>query len=253
MHNVENKLTLEMIAAAYKWAAKYQLKQVCTDPVNIESLTENISELYTLCDMKPPLVLLVKSPLEIAYVISNWDEYIEPLLEQNLGRKLEFYKGTFIALDFNDHQFAKAPDFEETMRGSFEGQFFLRWQAYESFYREVCGFKHDMEREAKAFANVQENVNWWYAGSNVCICSERPSVILYDDFYRLHSLDSPAVKFKDGFSLYYINGVQVTRQVVMEPETLSASQILNESDKTLKKIMLEQVLRKSELISQESC
>ena len=94
--------------------------------------------------------------------------------------------------------------------------------------------------ESRAFRKVQENANWWFPFDTYCAVVDRPLRIELNDEGRLHSLEGKAMEFRDGFGLWYINGVEVNEQIVMKPETLTFEQIRDEDNAEIKRIMIEQ-------------
>jgi hypothetical protein len=54
------------------------------------------------------------------------------------------------------------------------------------------------------------------------------------------SCDSgPAIEYLDGFKVWIIDGVRLSEQIVMNPETLSIKQIHDEQDQDKRSIMIE--------------
>lgn len=65
-----------------------------------------------------------------------------------------------------------------------------------------------------------------------------PTVMKINSNLRLHCETGPAISYL-GYDGYYINGIQVTQQIVMAPETLETSQIVQEPNVEIRRIMLE--------------
>jgi hypothetical protein len=74
-----------------------------------------------------------------------------------------------------------------------------------------------------------------------CIISDRPAEIHIQTVNgrgRLHRADGPAKSYRDGWSIYAINGVRVPAQVVMAPETLAVEQIQSEQNAEVRRVMI---------------
>jgi hypothetical protein len=82
-----------------------------------------------------------------------------------------------------------------------------------------------------------EHVGWIFPYENICIVCDRPTVKWRDGV--IHSDDSPAVEFKDGFKIWAIGGVTVDEQIVMSPATQTIEQINNEENQEIKRIRIE--------------
>jgi hypothetical protein len=72
-----------------------------------------------------------------------------------------------------------------------------------------------------------------------CIVSDFPERICKDDQNRPHSDDGPSHRWRDGWELYHIHGVLVTRQIVMEPQTLTTQQIDAEENAEVRRVMIQ--------------
>lgn len=63
----------------------------------------------------------------------------------------------------------------------------------------------------------------WWPGDGVCVVTERPRLLATElvndtfDEVRLHSADGPAVRYADGWELYFWHGTRVPAWVVTDP------------------------------------
>jgi hypothetical protein len=104
------------------------------------------------------------------------------------------------------------------------GTCWLSWQAYESFFRDVCGLEHDHIQSAKDYADAQMSAGHWWPHSRFVIVSDRPSEIhLLQRGPRgwgshvLHNPNGMALKYRDGWGVYALNGVIVPAWLVETP------------------------------------
>lgn len=89
----------------------------------------------------------------------------------------------FAVLDCEDGQAAV-----DTRRFSFSGQktsFPSRWQIYQS---------------------IAQHCAWFFPVEGLCLVSDRPRFLAWDQNYCLHAEEQPAVVFADGFSIYVHHG-----------------------------------------------
>jgi len=75
--------------------------------------------------------------------------------------------------------------------------------------------------------------------NNVCLISERPNAIHFDERNRLHSDSGSAISYPDGFRIYVWHGVQVPEYVATNPQEISPLNIINEKNAEVSRIMLE--------------
>ena len=80
---------------------------------------------------------------------------------------------------------------------------------------------------------------WWWPYHGICIVCDRPAEIHSPDGQRLHHDAGPAVRFRDGWSIWAIGGVVVDEQVVLHPESQSLHQIRGERNAEVRRIRIE--------------
>lgn len=74
---------------------------------------------------------------------------------------------------------------------------------------------------------------------NVAFLCERPLSCHVDDRGRLHSNNSEAVSFKDGFKLYAWHGVFVPQEIIHRPDFITVFGIDTEANAELRRVMIE--------------
>jgi hypothetical protein len=94
------------------------------------------------------------------------------------------------------------------------------------------------------YERTVKNAFWAWTFERACVVMERPSVQRTEttpntDVLRYHGEDGPAVAFRDGYELYAWHGIQVSKQVIMAPETLTVETINAEPNAEVRRIMLE--------------
>ncbi len=83
---------------------------------------------------------------------------------------------------------------------------------------------------------------WVWMYYEICVATERPSLINVDDKNRPHCESGPAILFPDGWGSHCVHGVRVPEQVVVSPKTLTDEQINNEPNTKVQQIMRERRL-----------
>ncbi len=89
------------------------------------------------------------------------------------------------------------------------------------------------------WAEIARCCMWWYPFHRICFVCERPAEIHMVDEDRLHNDSGPAVRFRDDWSIWSINGVLVDEQVVLRPATQTIRQIRHEQNVEVKRIRIE--------------
>jgi hypothetical protein len=109
------------------------------------------------------------------------------------------------------------------------------WLAFYDYCHEVLGIDCS---PVEGVSGVAKNCGWWVAYDDFVIFQDRHCVLKTNDV-GLHCEDGPAVEYPDGFKVWAINGVRLTEQIIMHPETLTVQQIDSEQDLDKKSIMIE--------------
>lgn len=86
---------------------------------------------------------------------------------------------------------------------------------------------------------VARSAGPWWAVRGLAVVSERPELVAVDDHGRLHSPDGPAIRYRDGFSVWAIDGVAVPAWVVTSPERIDVELIDDEPNTEVRRVMIE--------------
>lgn len=101
---------------------------------------------------------------------------------------------------------------------------------------------HELDRGApdEALAGALRGVGWWWPHQRFVIVSDRPRE-LHLDGGRLHRTDGPALRWSDGWALYFLHGVQVSPDVILHPARISVADICAEPDIERRRIMIDRL------------
>ena len=64
---------------------------------------------------------------------------------------------------------------------------------------------------------VARNAGWWWCYRHFAIITDRPAVLRRDPLNRLHCADGPAVRYRDGWSIWAWHGRGVPQWVIETP------------------------------------
>ena len=99
------------------------------------------------------------------------------------------------------------------------------WLSFYNFFLEVCNIK-DCEK-AKPLMDLALNCGWWAPYEDVAILQEKPTLIQMNERKQLHSVTGPAITYEDGFSVYALDGIRVTEEILNNVKNkISATDIL---------------------------
>lgn len=110
------------------------------------------------------------------------------------------------------------------------------WLAYYDFLGAEIGVEECKSLEG--LIEISKYVGWWAPYDTCVIFQHRHLEIHVDEQMRLHNESGPAVVYRDGVKIWAINGIGLTEQIIMAPETLTVKQIDGEPNNDIKSIMI---------------
>ena len=81
-----------------------------------------------------------------------------------------------------------------------------------------------------AWGAIAQSCCWWAPWEGICIISDRPRLVKFDDQKRLHNENDMAVKFSDDWGVYVWHGVSVPETWITEKSKLTSSEVLKVSN-----------------------
>jgi len=190
-----NKLTPEQIARMDEYVEKCIAIGLNTDPVDLENAKIAVCKAYRLAGLKEPTKFyVVDSPIAAVDFISKLD----PSKKKN-------------------------DIFSEMMYGSMD----ISWLSYYKYFNEVVNLNLE---EITGLIELSEHVGWYNAFEDVVVFQHRPEYIKFDDNKRLHAENGPAIRYRDGFSIYSWHGISVPSEWIENKESLTAETALTWSN-----------------------
>ena len=96
-----------------------------------------------------------------------------------------------------------------------------------------------------------------YPFDDICFICSKPIEIHFNENKVLHNSNGASIKYKNGFELYHLNGVKVTKEIIkFKPEKITVNMILQEQNvevrrELLRKLGIDRNLKLSQLIFQK--
>jgi hypothetical protein len=88
-----------------------------------------------------------------------------------------------------------------------------------------------------ALAHFNELVSGYWLGREVAFIVRRPTVLSRDAHGRLHSEMGKCTEYRDGWGFWAWHGVRVPEYVIVEPESLTREDFLNEPNVEVRRVM----------------
>lgn len=180
-------LTTEQINAIPNFVEKCFDIGLSTEPVNFEQAKITVCKAYRLAGLQEPTNFhVVDSPISAIKFIQELDP----------------------SLSSNDI-------FSEMCYGSMD----ISWLSYYKYFSEVVGI--DLEK-ISGLVELCEYTGWFNAYENTVVFQHRPEQINRDDENRLHSENGPAIRYRDGFSVYAWHGTVIPPDWIENKDSLTA-------------------------------
>jgi hypothetical protein len=113
------------------------------------------------------------------------------------------------------------------------------WDCCEELFGLLRGDWAYMKHDFEMLTTLAQGVGTLAPYGGTCLVSERPTTISFDDRWRLHNADAPAVRYLDGWSIYAWHGVQVPQEIITKPEEMTTSMIERERNIDVRRVMIE--------------
>jgi len=182
-----------------------------TDRANRSLTEDNITEAYRVAGFKPPREFI-------------WEDSPSSGLKH------------VAKLQKNPNNPAKYID--EALYGSLDAY----WIAFYDFFREAESVKLDVIPGVEPLLQIARNCGWWWPYDEVCVITEKPIGIHYDQAGRLHAEDGRAIDYADKWGVFNWHGYRIPNShhwIIAESDKLNPKVIEAEQNAELRRVMLE--------------
>ena len=224
------KLTDTQIARFPEFVKKWTDIGLCTEPSDRLQAEHGIRLAYAAANLQAPVkIVWTSSPLA-----------------QGLARALVVSgNGASVWASVRDSVWASVWDsvgdsVRDSVGDSGYGQNDASWLAFYDYFREVCGLNNETEKLDGLMLQAQ-SAGWFLPHEHICWISERHRRVCRNSRGQLHSHDGMAVEYPDGWGVWAWNGVRVTEQIIMNPDSLMPEQIAKESNAQVRQVMVERI------------
>jgi hypothetical protein len=193
----------------------------CTNTINREDASRGIDWMYALSKLNEPIKIFVDSPLGCQYAIWMLKALLKSAqVRAQVGDQVRDQVGAQVWAQ------VRAQGFEYF--SSYGNISDYNWMAFFDFFERIGIVKHEGFSEFKNL--ISSNVYDMVQIQGTCIVSNLPNIVKRNSRNQLHCADGPAIAFRDGFKLYYWNGVAVPISWIESPELINKETIISESN-----------------------
>jgi len=112
--------------------------------------------------------------------------------------------------------------------GSYGNIYDYGWVSFYDFFTQIGVINHEKYNQFKAL--IQSGIYDTIQLNGFCIMSNMPDKIKRNRFGRLHAENESAIHFRDGYELFFWNGVSVPQNWIMDKNSITKDVIMKESN-----------------------
>lgn len=123
------------------------------------------------------------------------------------------------------------------------------WLSFYDFMMTELGLVKECEG-LDPLIGLAQVAGWWFPYDGVCVVSELPLETHVNKDGSLHRDGGPCICYSDGFAMYYLNGVQVSKEIAEIPaDQITKDMILGEMNADIRReIILKAGIERAEKI-----
>ena len=183
-----DKLTDAQIAKMPEYVKMWTDIGLSTDPVDLENAKVAVCSAYRLAGLKEPTMFYVAdSPISAIDMIKKMDPSKS---SQNI--------------------------FNEMIYGSQDAH----WLGFYQFFSKEVDL--DCVKPLEGMIELANHTGWLNVYEDAVVFQHRPEIIKFDAEKRLHCEDGPAIRYRDGYSLYSWHGTRIPSEWITNKSALTA-------------------------------
>ena len=177
------------------------------DELDVEAFKRGVTFLYELSTLKDPIKVYVDSPLSMQYACQLLKNTGIEELAKSVQARIQVWDQ--VKNQVRDQVGIQVGDYEQT---SYNGLFWdAGWMSFYDYFTEIGIVRLELFDTYKEF--IQSGVYDTIMFDKFVIGCRRPQQISRNTQFVMHSTTGPAISWRDGFSLHYLNGVYFSEEL----------------------------------------
>jgi hypothetical protein len=225
-----DKLTPDQEAKVPQYLKKWLDNGRKTSRLDQVKAKQAIIDIYECAGMKPPQhFFFFPSPIQCQLAVNlmknkEFEKILASNLETNLWTNLETNLWTNLGTNLRTNLWTNELKYENT----FYGNHWTWWVGFYDFVlNELFEEKISEYKDFIKYLNALQQVHLFIPYDNIVFISDNPESLTLDTQGRLHGETAPAMMYQDGYSLFYLNGIQVPKWAIETPkDDIKPKQIL---------------------------
>ena len=213
-----------MIALRERWLTKGR----SCEPIDRLKVKDALCAMYRAQKEDEPIIFYFPSPFQCVLahaILTKLGANLWANLSDNLGANLRANLGGL-----------EIPNY-------FGGNQWCAWEVFYDFCNQIgVPYSEGDRKKLDLWLEQSEECHWWFPFKGIILASDRPEKTSVNAQGRLHSLDGPAIQYRDGWGLWAVNGVRVARYIVEAPEEITVEKIEVETNAEVRRVMVDRYL-----------
>lgn len=214
-------------------------------PINRENAIPLLKKYLGLADIKPKIFLFLDSPMACQLAINslrNLSSHLSIQLSSQLDRQLYRQLYRQLSRQLSSQLNSYKLDFFSLEYFYQRGNIGAGYAAFYDFMiNEIAKPSDEIMKVWDIFKTITQSLHYFFVFKDFVFISEKPKHLhfLKD---TLHNTKGPAVEYKDGYSLYALNGVTVNKEIVeTSAEKIDCKIILTEKNAEVRREIVRKV------------
>ena len=203
-----------MIEVRDEWLNKLFKRKVKQDDKRVAEIIEWI---YQISGLKKPRVIFVESPLAIQYALNMMGSQVESQVRSQVWSQVESQVESRVGSQVGSQVWSQVGSQVRSQKLKwFDWSYYGRvddygWVGFYDYFRRIGILKN---KNFDIFSEIfQYDIFSMVQLDGLCVICRLPEYVERDTETRMSSTTKSAIKWKDGYELYYINGVNFDKEL----------------------------------------
>ena len=210
---------------------KWMAIGLSTEPANRKEAERGIDEIYRIAGLKEPKKVWCMSPLSSGltrYSVMNIKEVkVGKNVGDSVGDSVWDSVGASVGDSVRDSVWDSVGDSVRASVGdSVYGQHDAAWLGFYDYFNNELKLEKQTEK-LKGLWIYSQNAGWAIPHENICWLSERHDVCKVNNQGRIHCDGGVSIHYPDGFSIWALNGVRVSKEIAETPANELSSKLIS--------------------------
>ena len=209
----------------------------CKNSTDREQVKIGVDWLYKLAGKEAPVVIYIQSPIGCQLAVAYLKEFFKLMQEdKKLLSNVRSNVRSNVLSNVLSNVGSNVPEYESFCSYGSIGDY--GWVSFYDFFTQIGVVNN---KDFNSFKHIlTSGVYDMIQLEGFCIVCDMPSTLLRNATQQLHSVDTMAISFKDGYGQYYINGRSIPDKYFhsISDKSFTMEDFINESNEEVKSVCI---------------